>query len=548
MRLNAWLALLVGRFWKVFGLYLCALIVLVEIQPRFEPIDGAIAAALAGMRPQPKIDKTVAIVDLDVDAQRVRAAVVDFLAFVSANVANLKMDAPQNIVLDCYFMKREHSDEHAMLNAGATLSIRSLFIRGTKVYASVNPHSANGGYQNAFMKDHDQTIYDALAGSGHTDFGTNRRTYPLVWYPASIAETVTKDHSVSSWIAALPLVAKHDVANSTYNGSTYGFIAGADPPGNLYTLAELRNEPSLLNDHDYVVVGSRRADKPFDNTAGLTLTAWALSDLVSEGKPGHLSIFHDDVLFIALSLLLSIVAALCFVVAFRFARTASWRLTAATAASAIFPACILIAVVLVAALLDVIWAHSVFSLATILTTTLACRAGGRAQVQRDLIVSRFVEGKTEVRRHFDVFISYSRDDENTAWVKDRVVEPLRRARRYDGEAPKVFFDLEKIQSGAAWFEKIVEALWGSRFIIAVYTPRYFERRMCIEELLTAMRRSISDPAFVILPVSRMAQDVPPQFGGMQIVDAQREPHFMDEIIATICRAPVEKTVAGVVLK
>ncbi|GAC1402568.1 MAG: hypothetical protein NVSMB64_02600 [Candidatus Velthaea sp.] len=517
--------LLVRRFWIFLVAYLFAILLVAEAQPLFVPVDMAIAGALLGTKQPAQLDRSIILVDLKSYPRNTWSSVVTFLSTVSRAVRTRAMTRPAAIVLDMYFSSDNYHSEpgtSATAVANAIRAVRDGDAR-TRVFAVVNPYeSGSTKYQDHFFANLDSSIYDALTGSGHTEWfiaGNGR----IGWYRATIPE------SAGNAVFAIPLVLRDDFGVA--KDSVYGFIIGPARQ-HVYTLQEVTANPALLNDK-LVVVGSSKVDT-HNGIPGMLFTAWAISDRLTAGNARHVSLFSDAPVVLGFSLGLSLLSLAAFVITFWLVRSLEWRLLASSTAGVLVPIGVLLIVVLGYAAFNVIYVRPTFGCATILIAALASWSAGRVQIRYDRVVSGFEEGKTEVRRRADVFVSYSRDDENIAWVEERVVKPLRSARRSDGTPLDVFFDLQKIHAGMAWYKTIVEALWGCRYMIVVYTPRYFERPMCTEELLTAMRRCVNDAAFTILPVSRMAAAVPPEFAGIQLIDAVRQPNFMDEIIATIC--------------
>lgn len=527
------LRLLASRFGGIAIVYVFAMVVIASQQKIFGPLDMAVAGALVGTKPTPHLDRELTLVDLGSYPGHSWRSAVEFLSWVSDAVKNHKMYRPNEIVLDMYFSNAKYYNEPNISARDVVRAIRSLQSgeAKTQIYAAVNPYETGSTtYQDRFLENHESSIYDALAGSGHTEF-TLTANGRIGWYKSAIREREGND------VFALPLVV-HDEFSAPA-GTIYPFIIGSDER-TTYTFSDVKADPKILNDR-IVIVGSTKTDTHSEvggdahsKVAGMVYTAWAINDRLRVSKAGHISLFYEPGFVSFLAAALSLVSALAFYASFRLVRALDRRLLVATVVGAAAPLAVLSVIVFVSDLYNIIFVHLTFAFVAIVISSLALWYGGRLQIRYDRIVAGFADGWTKIQRHADVFVSYSRDDENIAWVEERIVKPLRNARRYNGAKLDVFFDLQQIGSGMNWYKTIVDALWGSRVMIAVYSPRYFERTMCVEELLTAMRRGVNDPTFKILPVSRMGAAIPPMFAGFQIIDTVERPNFIDDIVVSLC--------------
>jgi len=134
---------------------------------------------------------------------------------------------------------------------------------------------------------------------------------------------------------------------------------------------------------------------------------------------------------------------------------------------------------------------------------------------------------------YDVFISYSRTSENSAWVKAQVYEQLLKLRKVNGSPLRVFFDEQDIKIGADWFDKLGLAIHGSRFFIPVYTTDYFTKKYCKKEMRWAARRHVDLDEDFILPIACEDVKIPEQYKDIQYLDVRTAPDFMDRIAERI---------------
>jgi hypothetical protein len=83
-------------------------------------------------------------------------------------------------------------------------------------------------------------------------------------------------------------------------------------------------------------------------------------------------------------------------------------------------------------------------------------------------------------RH-DIFISYRRDPETRAWLKNHF-EPLLELRvRQELLRPPVIFIDDQLEAGVSWPAQLGHELGASRILIALWAKDYFASKWCTEE-------------------------------------------------------------------
>jgi TIR domain len=99
---------------------------------------------------------------------------------------------------------------------------------------------------------------------------------------------------------------------------------------------------------------------------------------------------------------------------------------------------------------------------------------------------------------WDVFISYARED--VLHAKD-VQEALLRYVTADGAPPRIYLDVSQdgTPAGADWENFLKETLSRTRCVVALYSQRYFEKRICQWELHAAYLLHVRH-AIPLLPV------------------------------------------------
>jgi hypothetical protein len=101
-------------------------------------------------------------------------------------------------------------------------------------------------------------------------------------------------------------------------------------------------------------------------------------------------------------------------------------------------------------------------------------------------------GTEENAEHMKIFWSYARLDD---LEPKRKVSKLRREfghvlSQTKGERCDVFFDRESLNWGVRWRETIERSIRECDGFVAVVTPSYFNRRMCIFELQIALEAGV----------------------------------------------------------
>lgn len=102
---------------------------------------------------------------------------------------------------------------------------------------------------------------------------------------------------------------------------------------------------------------------------------------------------------------------------------------------------------------------------------------------------------------YDVFLSYSREDAPHAAL---MVEELSRLR----PQIRVFFDDTAIDNGAAWQQKVYEAIDASGRVLSLLSPDYVKSKICIEELNIALHRRRDTGDEIVSAVYVRTADLP----------------------------------------
>ena len=143
---------------------------------------------------------------------------------------------------------------------------------------------------------------------------------------------------------------------------------------------------------------------------------------------------------------------------------------------------------------------------------------------------------------YDAFFSYKRDRESDVWhetVKKKLEYWLKQ--ELQKADVKIFFDTEDISTGRRWREKLTSALKGSRCIICLWSPLYFQSKWCVSEWMTFVQRETfvkqnKQIAELVMPASYFDGDsFPPDAKARQKLDfseyASTMPKFWDTELA-----------------
>jgi len=137
------------------------------------------------------------------------------------------------------------------------------------------------------------------------------------------------------------------------------------------------------------------------------------------------------------------------------------------------------------------------------------RDAGGAHIFKEL-KANFPVIEPDEKAAFDVFVSYSRKDDAAG---SQVANALRNKFR-------VFFDLQCIDTGVAWQQRIFEALESCRQVIAIYSPDYVTSKVCQEEFNIAWARARKLAKKLIFPIYWRSANLPIYMEILNYVDCR----------------------------
>ncbi len=453
----------------------------------------------------------------DADPTDFRARLADLLTLLGA-----QPQPPDAVVLDIVFT----NDTRGLPPLLAALD--SLTAHGIEVYAVVDPVERSGNATvsaEEVWKDHAKVIYqDHLSGYGHTRI--NSPYLGLLSYDTEFALTTADGSELALY--ALPLKVVLDKTQKPAPAAqslilaladsgeiaarTYRFEHAADSTsGGRFVQGAATAMPDVGD--AIVLVGSIEEDTPEEITvAGPIVVASALSAQLSGGPT--LQPNNKPAILIVQFLAFAALTAAVFALLFQYVK----RLQTHPVLTALLS--------VVAALAALAGAGAVgmqlgFATPVGLTVIAILLAGALAY---HYALKFLVTGMAEGSGKYDVFISYSRQQGD--WVVANILEPLKAMRKADGSPLAIYFDKESISIGEAFTTKYMWAIVDSRFFLPVFSPEYYGKMHCRNEMDLGYKRAM-DKRVALLPVALTLSAVPPIYAHLNIAIADQNAAFFD---------------------
>ncbi len=494
------------------------------------PLDYAVYLGLAQAgRGAPTLGERIRLVDLPYpaslkqrgDPSLFRARTAELLERLAADPAA----RPDAVVLDMWISK----DDRGL--APLVAAVERATKAGVRVFASFNPDAENEQSFDDLMNEHARPLYQGvLSGWGHTWLQAPRGvlsyerelalksaggTRIVRALPTVLARELGWPQAPGNGPLAIPLgpataVAERTVAFVHDGEATSGgrFLA----PGGAPAKPDWRDT--------VVVVGSLAEDVNKQTTqAGPQLLVWALEDARQANRGARVPL-DQPLLVAALVITMGLVTALAVALLFQLVNPLRSR-----------PAALALAGALLGAVVFVALSAAALALGVVLPAGLPLAAVATSAVLAWTYARKFLaSGQAEGSGEWDVFISYSR--QHGDWVARHVYEPLAAARKADGTPLRVFFDRQAIGIGEAFTSKYMWAIVDSRVFIPVFSPDYYRKNHCRNEMDLAYKRHV-DQRLVIAPLALAPDAVPEIFTVLNYIDVTAQPGFIDGILRTV---------------
>jgi hypothetical protein len=505
--------------------------------PFYHYCDAWLLTDVLGYAKHESIDPRVVPIDLGAPANGLRPPVAALLEAICkpdraagapiATCTRRSLSLPQSVVMDIVFATGSGDPRLVPRLRDDIVSLREA---GVSVYAAVAPGIPTVA-----------PIYTALTGVGHTEINV----VPLVatgfaWYrhvenvdgknvfamPIAVESSEDRAGTSDDGTTLIP-VGPHETFQQDYwtvKDATAAF--DDDRLGSSTTQGRLYGKT--------LVVGNGATDvKLPGGRNGFEILNWAISDWFADPRlVQRLTSEPNNLLMIVLTFAASALAALAYVYAFRYVRTRPFGYAIAFGAACL-AGFIGIAVFETISILGN-YAFSQVSLALLGTVTasgVAARATSDGVKHERFLRDLWAGSQHDPDDRFDVFISYTHDPENAAWVVEHIYEPLSRTIGPSGQPLRIFFDRDSIKTGMDWYERIVRSIHGTAVFLPVYSRGYFRRWFCRDELELALLRRRNDPTF-ILPVTRVGYKLPRRYASIQALDTN-SPMFAEDLVRTL---------------
>jgi hypothetical protein len=535
----------------LFAAIYAALLALVAASGLWRPVDYWLFGHFFLREAPPAFDRLILV---DVPYDRRAADERDFAVYrarVGAVLESIAASAratgtpPQAVVLDVAFTKPSDDGVKALVRGIAELrrAAPTTPIFGAIIHWKENTTEIDPDYAQRHIAE----LYDRLDAAGHTAFEQHG---PLLKYEASVrVPSPVADVS----IPALPVVLANRLFRLGARDAAGPMLVPLGPAGAIPArVARFEGDGSRLaqplassaRDFDaaLVVLGTFAHDlqNPYGRP-GPELLGWALSDLAvhSRDRVTREPLNHPGFL-VAEVLGLSLLALAVFHALLRWrlasarrpeaARRKLWKVAlGAWGAGLALAAALAGAFLLAERIIPVALALVGVSAATALAWLAADEWLGGVVGDPERFMRVFPQ-----RFRYDVFVSYSREPSNAAWVEKEVVAKLAGVLRPDGTPLRIFFDRSEISAGERWEDKILSSLAAARVFLPVYSPDYFEKAYCrLEcEMVSVLQHANRGP-LLWLGVAHDAATIPEGFQGLQYVDASANPDFIAAVASRV---------------
>lgn len=510
------------------------------------------AFKFASSRFAPAFSPEVSIVDVawnGSDSANLRRTIAAFLnGLVASN------QRPNAVILDVEFVPCQTAPCGAPMTSARNALIASLHAATKRfpVYATEEPAVGRDDVLSGPVDPLDAGIYNALSGAGQTRFTSIPNATGLFYRVCYAGVPFLNDNGVVAgaenvWaMTARALMTARDFAGSPLcDGSHVPVRMGSGLP-NSETIFKFSDPRSFshypqFDSGMFVVVGTIEHDRsPFADRSGPELLAWALSNALDEGSLVGKSRYYDvqpqNGLLLPIVPAFSAMAVLAYAAAFSRLRRA--RLRRFRTSTPWFAAAIAASVGLGAFAAFEAWlllSHHIqpqISLAVtgVLTASVLSGVYGRRIVTD---AANAIDPAPVESYDYDVFVSYAHEERD--WVVQHVVAPLRAAALPHGKKLSIFFDTTTIRAGTAWQTALANAIDASRFIVPVYSDRYFSKPYCRFEILRAHRKWIlaGEESRCVLPVMRGHPAILRAVDDIQALSVDDHPHVVAQHVAEI---------------
>lgn len=512
------------RYGKYAVVYAC-IVVALALLPFWKIADLTIFDLVVGIADSSNAADEVVAIDLDAPRGLVRQRLIAVLA----KLAGL---SPKAVVVDVALTVPPLPDE-------LLAKLEAVRASNIDVYAALTPFDHSDTLAGAGLD------YDLYAnGNAFSHFGHAVLSTPLApmfkdrmvgYYPAQVPISLNDQPGQSGSTQADNLVsaialAIADAGEPQDQPTTRDIFFWTGPRDSL-TILHAGNPRAIAGngvDGKLVVIGNPLSEVGAKSARSqLELLSWA----IAERLPNNPIPFFNIAVMWLLIILFSAVAVLTFVPTWRAVKTKAFALTVSCVVAFIASFALLVLFDLVLFKLNIIYTEVTLVVIGIVTGIGVSLIWSLETIRHERFLV-LLRSAANVVEHFDIFISYARTPENSAWVESHLVAPLMQAKCADGRQLRVFFDRSSIAAGMDWYQRLVDGIEGSRYFVPVYSDGYFNRYYCRDEIELAILRR-NEQADFIRPLSRLSKPPPGKYRKIEYRDARQASTFIDDLLGSV---------------
>lgn len=478
----------------------------------------------------------IVLIDIDrpegQDDAEFRQQLADLLDVLSRQL----LQPPKAVLLDIYFLPGNQAGLDKLIDSIAAFKRQHTT---SKIYATVPRLDKKGlAALDEIRKGQGETarLYASLDGYGHTEF---RQTFSgkVIYYVPYLAGI--RDFVSTAYYDAEPTLSPHSDERIVRLGAS---LDTAVPSANLLRFSAAKGQAADLcagfvagkcitagsiGRRDWIIIGSVKFDTQAWALSGPETVAWALHDLISPNQADRPQPIAAPWLLAALVLFSSLASWSVFLIFFRLWKTPPSKVWRVAALSFAVGCCVLLAVAGLFWMAGRIFPQMSVILLSVSLGTLIGWLHVRAVMDDALLPTG---DATDIATYYDVFISYSHEPSNVAWVNEHIYQPLLALRKTDGQALRIFMDKSELSVGMLWFRKLAHSIQESAIFLPVYSLDYFERGYCLWESEVAQRKLIklikpnetAGTSFTIFPLRLEGVRVPAPYDGLQFETEARK--------------------------
>jgi hypothetical protein len=508
---------------------------------------------LLSSRVAPTFAQQVSIVDVQRDPADIPSFRRRIASFLDGLVKNNRR--PRAVIVDVEFdpcQSRECGEPMQSARLALVTSIRAA-TRFFPVYATEEFGVDRGDNVSGPLDPQDARIYSALSGAAQTRFTSVPSAQGLfyrVCYSGVPFGNASGDILGTQDVWAMVvrvLMPPRSFGNSlSCNPAHIPVRMGERIPQSapfVYRFTDPRSfsQFSDFDDGTFIIVGTIEGDRsPFVDRSGPELLGWALSNALDQGSLVGEAPYYDaapqNTMLLLLVPAFSALAVLAFVaIFFQLRRVKLQRVRYLLPFIAATGAALVGLVTFAIFETSLFLSHHIQPQVSLISLGIVVAAGLSGLRGSQLLFEdeSTIEPAPVETYDYDVFISYAHQD--GAWVYENVYVPFRDAVLPNGKKLSIFFDTSSIRAGTGWQVKLALAIDASRFIVPVYSDRYFRQPYCRFEIMRAHRKWVlaGEESRCVLPIMRGHPNIYAAVDDIQALSVDDHPGLISQVLDEI---------------